>query len=90
MYIDTIEFPKEIVLKIIYNSEGISKWICIVYKKIYKCRFKKTMFLCNNSRVSIAKCNLSYINENNLIEIKKVIIKNKSLKKIYLCFGCAH
>lgn len=85
--------PIEMIFKIMYHHKGLyhhNSKLINNYMNDYLSQ--KKCFKCEKENVSLSKCPIDYIDMNNLVFIKKEILKKNDLNesKIWLCFDCCH
>tara|TARA_B100000989_G_C19293748_1_gene365484 strand:- start:87 stop:374 length:288 start_codon:yes stop_codon:yes gene_type:complete len=83
--------PDELILKIIYEFQGLEhKTSQLIKKHINNYSKEKVCWYCRKRNVGLSKCKLSYLSNNTILQFQKTIIENEKPEKIYLCYACAH
>lgn len=83
--------PLELIVKIMYGMGGLQHPLTILYKKTILEHNSKTdcCWYCGTKNNSLKKCQVSYIQHQDITPWMKILLENKN-DKIYLCWDCAH
>lgn len=83
------KLPLEIINKILYEHKGLEHTTSIIIKDfMHLDSNKKRCFSCHKERISLSYCDINYY--SNIPTIKSMILYKNNIKKIWLCFCCAH
>ena len=90
--IDNSIFPPEISFKIIYNFGGLQHKCAKIINDYICSELNFKCFICNSTNDALSYINYSYISHilPFISEKKKRIMEMKPIKKLHICFGCAH